>query len=126
MTRPIKVARGTLRLGFSITPADTAALSIPMYAHNAIEAAREIACASEPPLTFQPERKISGLNQNQPRNAIAKIGMSASDMVHISSAPMTRGPRMFANVNNQIRAAVLITVAIGVVSPGTSSAKYPI
>ena len=29
-TRPMMVASGTLRLGFSMTPADTAALSIPM------------------------------------------------------------------------------------------------
>ena len=32
------MASGTLRLGFSITPADTAALSTPRKAHNAIDA----------------------------------------------------------------------------------------
>ena len=37
-----------------MTPADTAALSMPMYAHSAIDAAREMAWALDPPLTFQP------------------------------------------------------------------------
>ena len=55
--RPISVASGMLRFGFSMTPADTAALSMPMYAQSAIDAAREIARVSESPLTFQPEKK---------------------------------------------------------------------
>src|SRR6185295_13086468 len=59
-TRPMMVASGMLRDGFSITPADTAALSTPMYAHNTIEPAREMALKSESPLTFQLALNISG------------------------------------------------------------------
>src|SRR5258705_12807942 len=92
---PMMVARGMLRLGFSITPAETAALSTPMNAHSAIEAARMIALVAEPPLTFQLSRKVAGLNQNQPNTAIARIGIRARLMVHVSSAPPTRGPMMF-------------------------------
>src|SRR6185295_8042140 len=118
MPRPMTVASGTLRLGFSMTPADTVALSMPMYAHSAIEAARETACMSEPPLTFQPARKVSVLNQNQPKNAMPRIGISARAIVQVSSAPTARGPRMLANVRIQITAAVANTLAGGPLIPG--------
>src|SRR6187397_1165530 len=95
--RPMSVASGTLRFGFSMTAADTAALSMPMYAHSAIDAARETACMSDVPLTFQPDMNVALSNQNQPNSAIARIGISASAIVQVSSAPTTRGPRMFAN-----------------------------
>src|SRR6185295_13850935 len=121
--RPMMVASGMLRLGFSITPAETAALSTPMNAHSAIEAARMIALVAEPPLTFQLSRKVADLNQNQPSRAIATIGMSARLMVHVSSAPTTRGPMMFKNVRIQITAAAANTLAGGWASGGTSSAR---
>ena len=119
----MSVASGTLRFGFSITPAETAALSIPMYAHNAIEAAREMACIFDSPVTFQPARNVSVSNQNQPSNAIAMIGIRASAIVQVSSAPTTRGPRMLANVSNQMTAAVAKTLAGGPLIPGISSAR---
>ena len=75
MHRPMIVASGTLRDGFSMTPADTVALSMPMYAHSAMEAARDTAWASEPPLTFQPLKNVAGSNQNQPSSAIPTIGI---------------------------------------------------
>ena len=119
----MSVASGTLRRGFSITPAETAALSMPMYAHSAIDAARDTACISDSPLTFQPERNTAESNQIQPSSAIARIGTSASAIVQVSSAPMTRGPRMFANVSSQMSTAVAITLPGGPVIPGTSSAR---
>src|SRR5689334_676304 len=123
--RPMSVASGTLRFGFSMTPAETVALSIPMYAHSAIDAARDTADMSEPPLTFQPPKNFSESNQNQPNSAIARIGMIASSIVHASSAPTTRGPMMFANVSSQMRQPVAMTAASGVSMPGTSSERYP-
>ena len=68
----MSVASGTLRFGFSITPAETAALSMPMYAHSAIDAARDTACMSDSPLTFQPARNVAESNQSQPNSAIAE------------------------------------------------------
>jgi hypothetical protein len=112
-----------LRFGFSMTPADTAALSMPMYAHSAIDAAREMAWALDPPLTFQPARNVSGLNQSHPRNAIPRIGMSARLIVQVSRAPITRGPRMLANVRSQITAAVANTLAGGWLIGGMNSAR---
>src|SRR6516165_6613720 len=104
------------RFGFSITPADTDALSTPMYAHSAIEAARITARVFDCPLTFHAERNTSGWNQNHPKIAIAMIGMSARLIVHVSRRPTTRGPRMFANVRIQITAAVAMTLAGGAAS----------
>src|SRR5262245_56502386 len=117
------VASGMLRFGFSMTPADTAALSMPMYAHSAIEAARDTACMSDPPLTFQPARNVAESNQNQPKIAMPRMGTSARATVHVSSAPTTRGPMMFANVSTQITTAVAITLAGGSAMVGMSSAR---
>src|SRR5213083_1948172 len=111
--RPMMVARGMFRFGFSITPADTAALSTPMNAHRAIEAARIIALVPDPPLTFQLARKVAGWNQNQPSSAIAAMGIRARLMVLVSRAPTTLGPRMFKPVRIQITAAVVNTLAGG-------------
>src|SRR4051794_7990002 len=121
----MRVARGMLRFGFSMTPAETAALSIPMYAQSAIDAARLTLWALLPPLTFQALWKICGLNQNQPSSAIPRIGISARLMVHVSSAPTTRGPRMLANVRIQITAAVTKTLSGGFWMAGKNSARYP-
>src|SRR5215208_5291119 len=114
-----------LRLGFSITPAETAALSMPMYAQSAIEAARLMPWALLPPLTFQALWKVSGLNQNQPRAAMPRIGIRARLMVQVASAPTTRGPRMFAKVSIQITPAVTTTLAGGFSMAGKNSARYP-
>src|SRR3954470_19036827 len=121
--RPIIVASGMLRFGFSMTPADTAALSMPMYAHSTIEAAREIACQSDWPLTFQLAWKISGLNQNQPMAAMATMGISASAMVQASSRPTMRGPLMLTTVSSQMTSAVTMVLAGGPSMFGTSSAR---
>ncbi len=117
------VARGMLRLGSSITPADTAALSMPMYAQSAIDAARRTAWVSEPPLTFQAALKIAGSNQNQPRIAIPRIGIRARLMVQVSSAPTSRGPRILTSVRSQITPAVAKTLAGGVLMTGMNSAR---
>src|SRR3954463_2219877 len=85
-----------------------------------------MACMSEPPLTFQPDKNVWVSNQYQPKVAIARMGISASAMVQLSSAPITRGPRMFANVSNQITPAVAITLNGGALSAGMSSARYPV
>src|SRR5881396_3092223 len=106
MARPMSVASGMLRFGFSITPAETAALSTPMKAHSAIEAARPMAWPEEPPLTFHDARNVPRLNQNQPKNAIARIGIRA-------------------NVRSQITPVAANTLAVGLVSCGMSSARYP-
>src|SRR5690348_6266402 len=125
IARPPSVASGMLRFGFSITPAETAALSTPMKAQSAIDAARPTAWTLEPPLTFQAERNVARSNQNQPNNAIPRIGINARLMVQVSRAPTTRGPRMLAKVRSQITAAAANTLAAGLVSCGMSSAKYP-
>ncbi len=119
----MRVASGMLRFGFSITPAETAALSMPMKAQSAIEAEREIACMLEPPLTFQPARNTALSNQSQPKNAIPRIGMRARLMVQVSSAPTTRGPRMLAKVRTQITPAVAKTPAGGRLIWGKNSAR---
>src|SRR3954462_9949214 len=90
-----------------------------------MEAAREMACALEPPLTFQAAWKVSGSNQSQPRNATARIGSSARLMVQVSSAPTTRGPRMLAKVSTQITPAVATPLAGGCPIEGKNSARYP-
>src|SRR6188472_4436687 len=90
-----------------------------------MDAAREMAWASEPPLTFQDARNTSGSNQNQPNSAIPRIGMSARLMVQVSSAPTTRGPRMLAKVSSQITPAVAKTLAGGCLIEGKNSARYP-
>ena len=125
MARPMSVASGMLRFGFSITPAETAALSTPMKAHSAIEAARPMAWPEEPPLTFHDARNVPRSNQNQPKNAIARIGIRARLMVQVSRAPTTRGPMMLANVRSQITPVAANTLAVGLVSCGMSSARYP-
>ena len=43
--------------------------------------------------------------------------------VHVCSAPTTRGPRMFANVNSQITARIATTLPGGLLIPGISSAR---
>ena len=70
-----------------------------------------MACASEPPLTFQLEWNTAGSNQNQPSKAIPRIGIRARLMVQVSSAPTTRGPRMLAKVRIQITSAVATTLS---------------
>ena len=60
-----------------------------------------------------PRRNVAGSNQNQPKNAIARIGIRARLMVQVSSAPTTRGPRMLANVRSQMTPAVAKTLAGG-------------
>src|SRR4029079_2975316 len=92
---------------------------------SAIDAAREMACASEPPLTFQAARKASASNQIQPRNAQARIGISATLMDQASSAPTTRGPRMLAKVSTQITPALAKTLAGGWTIEGQNSANAP-
>ena len=77
-----------------------------------------MACMSDSPLTFQPARNIAESNQNQPSSAMPTIGISASAIVQVSSAPTTRGPRMLANVSSQMTAAVAKTLAGGAVDPG--------
>src|SRR6185369_7159111 len=90
-----------------------------------MDAAREMAWASDPPLTFQAARKVSASNQIQPRNATARMGISARLMVQVSSAPTTRGPRMLAKVSTQITPAVANTLAGGWAIEGKNSARYP-
>src|SRR6266576_1830014 len=124
MASPRRVARGILRLGLSMTPAETAALSTPMKAHSATEAAREMACIPEPPVTFQPAMKVVGLNQNQPRKAIAKMGMRARLTVQVSRAPTTRGPRILAKVRAQITTAAATALGHGSLILGINAAKY--
>src|SRR6185503_20321637 len=123
MPRPMRVARGMLRFGFSMTPADTAALSMPMKAQRAIEAERDTACRPEPPLTFQPARNVAPSNQNQPKNAMARMGAMARLMVQVSRAPTMRGPRMLAKVRAQITTAVAKTLAGGWLMGGMNAAR---
>ncbi len=46
-------------------------------------------------------------------------------MVQTSSAPTTRGPRMFATVSSQITMAVTRTPANGPPIEGSNSERYP-
>jgi hypothetical protein len=59
---------------------------------EAIEAERDDAWQPEPPLTFQAAKKVAESNQNQPRNAMPRIGTMARLMVQVSSSPRRAGP----------------------------------
>src|SRR4249919_3493792 len=123
MTRPIMVASGTLRRGFSITPADTAALSTPRKAHKAIEALLVIAETAGLASGFQPCMKVSWLNQFQPNNPTTAIGMMPAAVVKVVNMPTELAPRVLSQMKPQINAAVATLASQGFISPGMNTAR---
>src|SRR6476620_1318506 len=106
MPRPISVASGTFRRGFSMTPAETAALSTPRKAHKAMDALLVIAAAGWRCSGFQPCMKVSGLNQCQPKRPTTAIGMIPAAVVNVVKRPTDLAPRVLSQMKVQITSAV--------------------
>src|SRR5882672_5275882 len=90
-----------------------------------MEAARVIACMDDPPLTFHPALNTAGSNQNHPKKAMPRMGISARSMVQASRIPMTRAPLMLAKVSSQMTPAVAKTLAGGLSITGMKTERYP-
>ncbi len=87
---------GTLRRGFLTTPAETDALSTPMKAHRVKFRVALMARTSLSPVTFQPDRNVSLLNQNHPSRAMPRMGISARRVVMDCTRPTSFGPSILA------------------------------
>src|SRR6476620_9548717 len=112
------VASGTLRLGFSITPAETAALSTPRNAHRAIEALLVMAWPTGMESGFQPAANTAGWNQNQPSRPTKAIGKMPAMLLTVVKRPMVLAPRVLSQMNRQMIAAVQALASQGFLSTG--------
>src|SRR5678815_2876312 len=120
------VASGTLRFGFSMSPADTAALSTPRNAHNAIDALVSTADAAGMRVGFQPASNTPRSNQNQPRNPTTATGRMPATVVMVVKCPTDEAPRVFNQTNSQITAIVQMHAGTGCSSPRAKTARYPV
>src|SRR5690349_19131128 len=102
----MSVASGTLRVGFSISPAETAALSTPRNAHSAIEALVTTAWTGAAPVGFQPAAKVCGENHSQPRMPTNATGRMPATVLIVVKRPTELAPRVLSQTNSQITAMV--------------------
>src|SRR6476619_8023738 len=106
-----------------MTPAETAALSTPRNAHNAIDAAFVIAAAVPRDSGFQPCMKVPGLNQCQPRRPTTAIGMIPAAVVNVVKRPTDFAPRVLSQMKVQITSAVQALDNHGLASTGKNTAR---
>src|SRR6478735_8511283 len=120
------VASGTLRFGFSITPADTAALSTPRNAHNAIDALVITADAAGMFDGFHPASNTPRSNQNQPSNPTTATGRMPATVVIVVKCPTDDAPRVLSHTNSQITRMVQMHAGTGASSTCANTARYPV
>src|SRR5262245_47306882 len=119
--KPRRVASGMLRLGLSITPAATDALSTPMKAHKANVADVVTALRVGRLCGFQLPMNTAGSNQNQPNRAIRISGNRETIVDGLVSAPTNRGPMTLARTATEIRRTPAIVARNGARSAGKNS-----
>src|SRR6478672_11833689 len=117
------VASGTLRFGFSISPAETAALSTPRNAHNAIDALVVTACAVDSPCGFQPAAKVCGENHHHPSSPTTATGRMPAAVLIVVKRPTELAPRVFTQTNSQITPIVHALAHSVRSSGGTNTAR---
>src|SRR6267378_7085577 len=125
MTTPATVAIGTLRFGFSTTPAATEAVSTPMNAQSVAFNVPPTALSGLRPLTFQPSMYVLPLNRNQPKIATPTVGTSASDTAEDWILVTMSGPSMLKNVKSQSTPIAASAAGTGSLRNGKKYARYP-
>src|SRR6185369_2250340 len=108
-TTPIRVARGTLRVGLRTTPAVAAAHSTPRKAQKALSAEAPTADGRLRPCGFQEATKAAGWKASQPKVAATRTGRRPSARVRPSTRATVRGPIQQAATAIQIAARVIIS-----------------